>query len=74
MAPERHLEAAGRHDAAAEAHDRFAKLWHERGDVDRASLQRALADHERRGADLERRWAELIVAENDGARARNSSP
>jgi hypothetical protein len=70
MEPERHLQAASRHDAAAESHDRLAKAWHERGDRERASLQRALADHERQGASLERRWAALIVEENGGVRAR----
>ena len=70
MGPERHLQAASRHDAAAESHERLAKLWHERGDGGRASLQRALAHHERRGAKLERRWAALIIDENNGVRAR----
>ena len=64
MQSERHLQAADRHDAAAVSHDRAAKWWHERGNVERASLQRALADHERHGARLERRWAALIVQES----------
>jgi hypothetical protein len=57
----RHLQAASRHDAAAETHERLAKVWHEYGDGERASLQRALAEHERQGARLERRWAALIA-------------
>jgi hypothetical protein len=72
MDSERHLQAASRHDAAAESHERLAALWHERGDSERASLQRALADHERQGATLERRWAALISEENGGAGARQS--
>ena len=66
MDPERHLRAASRHDAAADSHERFAKAWHDRGDSKRASLQRALAHHERQGAKLERRWAALIRDENGG--------
>jgi hypothetical protein len=69
MEPEPHLQAASRHDAAAESHERLAKAWHARGDRERASLQPALADHERHGASLERRWAALI-AEDGAARAR----
>ena len=69
MDPERHLQAASRHDAAADSHERLAKAWHARGDSKRASLQRALADHERHGAKLERRWAALVRDENGGADA-----
>jgi hypothetical protein len=69
MDSERHLDAASRHDAAAASHDRSAKWWHERGNHRRASLQQALADHERHGAKLERRWAALIVEEAEAARA-----
>jgi hypothetical protein len=68
-----HLQAAGRHEAAAESHERLARLWHERGNSERASLERALADYERAGAKLERRWAELIAEENGGARERQPS-
>ena len=63
MEPARHLQAARRHDAAAETHERLAKVWDEYGDGERASLQRALAEHERQGATLERRWAALIADE-----------
>jgi len=66
---ERHLAAARRHEAAALSHERSAKFWDERGDGERASLQRELADHERCGAELERRWAALASQETDGARA-----
>ena len=69
MDPERHLQAASRHDAAADSHERLAKAWHDRGDSERASLQLALAHHERHGAKLERRWAAIITEENGGADA-----
>jgi hypothetical protein len=62
-----HLHAAARHLEAAANHDRVAKFWEEQGDDDRAELQRALADHERHGADLERRWAALIKRESSPA-------
>ena len=68
MQTQRHLAAADRHDAAAASHERAAKWWHEQGNVERASLQHALADHERHGAKLERRWAAL-VAQESGSRA-----
>ena len=69
MDPERHLQAASRHDAAADSHERLAKAWHDRGDNKRASLQRALAHHGRHGAKRERRWAALITEENGSADA-----
>ena len=55
-----HLDAARRHDAAAATHERSAIFWDQQGDVDRAALQRELAQHERHGAELERRWAALV--------------
>ena len=58
--PGHHLNAATRHLEAAESHDRAAGFWEEHGDHDRLALQRDLAEHERRGAELERRWAALI--------------
>jgi hypothetical protein len=73
MDPQRHVQAAARHDAAAESHDRLAKQWQERGDAERALLQHELAEHERRGATLERRWAAIIVKENDAAAARQAA-
>ena len=61
--PERHLEAAIRHEAAASSHERAANFWDAQGDVERSALQRDLVNHERQGAELERRWAALIERE-----------
>jgi hypothetical protein len=58
---QQHFDAAARHDAAAASHDRSAIYWDGQGDVARATLQRDMADHERRGAELERRWAALVL-------------
>lgn len=58
-----HREAASRHEAAAKSHDRAAKFWEGRGDADRSQLQRELAEHERAGAKLERRWGALVDGE-----------
>jgi hypothetical protein len=57
---ERHLRAKLAHEAAAREHERSAAFWEAQGDPERAALQRDLADHERQGAALERRWAALI--------------
>jgi hypothetical protein len=59
-----HLAAADRHETAAKSHDRAARFWHDQGDAQRAELQHEMAEFERHGAVLERRWAEL--AEWDG--------
>jgi len=61
----RHEEAAARHERAAATHDGAAAFWEERGDRARADLHRDAAAHERAGAALERRWAELIGGEDD---------
>jgi hypothetical protein len=45
---------------AAANHDRAAKFWDERGDLERAGIQREIADFERHGAALERRWARIV--------------
>ena len=45
---------------AAENHERAATFWNDHGDLERAALQREMAEHERGGAALERRWAELL--------------
>jgi len=58
--PDRHFEAARRHEDAANMHDRSAIFWSEQGDAERAALQRRLAEHERQGADLERQWGALV--------------
>jgi hypothetical protein len=58
--PQGHLEAAARHEQAARSHERIATYWTENGDDERAALQRELADYERVGAELERRWAALV--------------
>lgn len=55
-----HREAAGRHEMAAKNHERAARFWAGKGDAERAGLQREMAEYERRGATLERRWAELV--------------
>jgi len=65
VTPQRHLDAADQHDAAALTHERSATFWDQIGDVGRAALQRDLAAHERRGAELERRWAALIERDDD---------
>jgi hypothetical protein len=57
---ERHRRAALRHEQAADTHDRSATFWDGRGKPDQAGLQRELASHERTGADLERRWGDLV--------------
>ena len=55
-----HRDAANRHDLAAENHQRAARFWEGRGDRERAQLQHEMAEYERGGAALERRWAELV--------------
>jgi hypothetical protein len=60
-----HRDAAGRHGAAAEQYERAARFWDEQQDPERAGLQRVLAAYERLGAELERRWAELIDPDAD---------
>jgi hypothetical protein len=55
-----HHQAAERHEMAADNHERAARFWEERGDPDRAILQREMAAFERQGAELERRWARLV--------------
>lgn len=55
-----HLSAAVRHEEAAATHERAAAFWEEQGDGDRAALQKEMAQYERSGADLERRWAALV--------------
>jgi hypothetical protein len=67
----RHLEARARHEHAAETHARSAAFWAEQGDEARAQLHRDAADHERNGAALEQRWADLIEQDepiSDGKR------
>jgi hypothetical protein len=58
-----HREAASRHEAAAKSHERAAKFWEDCGDSDRGRLQHELAEYERGGATLERRWAALVEHE-----------
>jgi hypothetical protein len=58
-----HVGAAARHEAAAANHDRAARFWEDHGDASRAELQRELAEYERGGATLERRWADLVDAD-----------
>ena len=45
---------------AADNHERAAKYWEDKRDPERAELQRDMANYERHGAELERRWADLI--------------
>jgi hypothetical protein len=52
--PERHEHAVRTHLGAAERHDRAAVFWRERGDEERAALERRAAELERALADLER--------------------
>src|SRR5687768_53990 len=59
----RHRDAAARHEAAAATHEHSAQFWVAQGDDARAALHRDAAVHEREGAALERRWAELIESE-----------
>jgi hypothetical protein len=49
----RHEEAARRHDAAAQRHEAAALFWTERGDAERADLERRNAEIERAAATLE---------------------
>jgi hypothetical protein len=58
---ERHEKAALHHERAAESHDRAARFWADQDDAERAELQRAMAEYERLGAQLERRWGELVA-------------
>jgi hypothetical protein len=55
----KHREAVDRHELAARNHQRAAAFWEDRGDRERAALQREFGDYERVGAEIERRWAEL---------------
>jgi hypothetical protein len=63
--PAEHRKAAERHAMAADSHERAAKFWADRGDLDRAGLQREIAELERHGAALERRWAKIV--DSDGS-------
>jgi hypothetical protein len=45
---------------AADNHDRAARYWEGQQDSERAELQREMAKYERHGAELERRWADLV--------------
>jgi hypothetical protein len=55
-----HRRAADRHQQAAESHERAARFWERKPDGERAHLQHAMAEYERQGAVLERRWADLV--------------
>jgi hypothetical protein len=59
----RHEQAAARHEHAALTHDRAAAFWEEQGNRARTDLHRDAAEHERAGAALERRWAEVVASE-----------
>jgi hypothetical protein len=65
--PQRHLEAADRHEEAARLHERTAAFWAQSGDDERAALQRELAEHECRGAELEGRRAALVESRSAAA-------
>ncbi len=67
---ENHRRAAARHEEAADNHERAARFWEEQGDSERAGLQHEMAEYERRGADLETRWAALPDPES----ARGTAP
>lgn len=62
-----HWNAAARHERGAETHERAAHFWDDQGDAERAALQREMAEYERTGARLERRWAELVERNVKGA-------
>jgi hypothetical protein len=72
--PARHLHAAERHESAAATHDRVAHFWEIRGNDGRARLHRDAAVHERAGAALERRWADLIEADERPRGAAEDDP
>jgi hypothetical protein len=65
----RHEQAAARHERAAVTHDRAAAFWRQHGDRVRADLHTEAAAHERAGAALEQRWADLIAREHAGGGA-----
>ena len=52
--PQRHLDVTDGHEESAHAHERTGDFWSAQGDDERAALQRELAEHERRGAQLAR--------------------
>jgi hypothetical protein len=64
---QRHRNAAARHEAAAATHEHAAQFWAAHGDDARAGLHRDAAVHEREGAALEGRWAELIESDHQRA-------
>lgn len=49
---------------AADNHERAAEFWETHGDSERALLQHEMAAYERHGAELERRWAELVAPDS----------
>jgi hypothetical protein len=67
-----HRAAAARHEQAADTHDRAAHFWAGQGDPGRAELQREMADYERQGAVLERRWGKLVEPAPPSASAAES--
>jgi hypothetical protein len=55
----RHLQAAETHERTAARHDEASIFWAEKGDAERADLERRNAAIERDAAQLERDRAEL---------------
>ena len=62
---ERHEQAAAHHDEAAERHDAAVDFWEKRGNAPRAELHRDAAANARQGAEIERRWAEIVASEGE---------
>jgi hypothetical protein len=58
-----HVDASGRHLAAAERHDEAALFWAGQGSSARADLHRRAATLERELARLEQDWAEIEETE-----------
>jgi hypothetical protein len=56
---DRHRHAADTHDEAAARHEDAVAFWLERGDGERADLERRNAEIERAAASLERERADL---------------
>ena len=59
-ARQRHLAAAERHAVAAARHQEAAEFWAERGDGERADLERRNARIEEAAAELERDRATIL--------------
>ena len=63
--PFHHRRAATAHDEAVLRHEKAAAYWADRGNFERAELERRNAEIEREAAQLERDRADLIEREAD---------